>query len=722
MSIRYKLALIFLITLIFCENRALTAVSINEQNNSFKIAIFKEDGFPYVGTPEEFSAEWVGRILAEEYDIVYLNTEKLKDESLLNINRIDLLILPYGEAVPEGGLPTIVKFIKEGGGLFTTAGRPFRYILMKGDKSWEKINSSKTEKYISSLGLNSYIIYSKDIAAIKATSEIFDMEFDMKLPPSHDQYGLCVKTSERIYTTPPIKGNVFPYRIAARNFIAPIILIDNDDNYIGAPLTLVKSWSNPYKTTDRVPNKWCLIGFTGESHPLNTSDKNSAKRLKEILKFLSSKIILVGVETDYASYRDGEPISITTNVLNYGTGIKDVDIEFYIIEGDKILFKAEKRTLVGPQEKKEISVLMKPERLQGDFYEVKSVLKVNDKIVDEENNGFTVWHSDRLVGARDLTIKGKYFYQNERPFYLYGINYYESRTGGLMWVRPNILDIEKDISLMSRLGINFLRVHYHHPKWFRDYLEIRGLPLFDCFTGIGKSPLPDERSLRILDAFIILCRKYNIYFQPDLFTLVPEEMGDPEGWIGDLGRATDYEKIAVQKKFIKVLSDRYRNIPNIIWDLWNEPFLGKENSSFLKKWVREIVDAFRSNGDRHLITLGSDEGVEFEDELDFISGHGHEVRIPNVNKPFIVQEIWNESDLSPQAEKRQAEKLRKDFAACIDQGGAGFVPWQWTRQSCLWDDASNSERWDDELGLCVREDRSLKPAGKLYMNLIRDLQ
>lgn len=711
---RYSVVAIFFIFLS-------SDVFAGERGSSFKIAVFREENFPYIGTPEGFSSDWIKKNLGEEYEVIYLDTEKFKNRSLFNVDEIDLLILPYGESIPEEALPLIVEFVKDGGGIFTTGGRPFGAVFKKKDNRWEREALSDGRKYSSSLGLYFYKIFSKDITSIKSESPLWGSAFYMA-KPLNAQYGVCVKTSEAFQNIPPTKGNVFPYRIPARDFMTPVIFLDKKGNYTGAPITLVKSWKNPYKNSDSVPNKWCIISAEGESHPLNPRDDSSVIRLKKLAKFLNTKIIITGVETDFASYREGEDIWITVKILNYGESDKEVNLIVFSEGDNNDLLKEERKILVGGHKEDEINIEWNPGRLPEDFYKIKAVLEVDGEAVDEGYNGFTVWHEDVIKNTIPLTINGKDFYRNERPFYLYGVNYYESKTGELMWVRPNIMDIEKDLREMAQFGINFLRVHYHHPKWFIDYLKIKGLPLSDYFDDVTPSPLPDEKSLRILDAFIILCSRYNIYFQPDLFTLVPDEMGSPEGWIGDLERCRDAEKIKMQKEFVKLLSERYKEAPNVMWDLWNEPFLQKEDVSFLKKWAGEIVGYFRANGDRHLITLGSDESIELEDELDFVSGHGYEVKVPDVKKPFVFQEAWNGSDISPENEKKQADKLKRDFEACIGQGGAGFAPWQWTRQARLWDASGEAERWDNELGLCVREDGSLKPAGKMYMDLIRDTQ
>lgn len=722
MLMKHKFLIGFLFLFVFMSGPQSINLYASGHNDSFKIAIFKEDGFPYKETPKDLTVEWLGSHIEGDFDILFLNTEGLNDRSLLNAGNVDLLILPYGESVPEEGLLPIVKFIKNGGGLFTTAGRPFGSVFKKGDKYWEEVDSLDAERYLGELGINCYKIYKEDIAsAHPGVSYILDGEFEMNNPP-YDQYGLYVKTSEKIYNKPPTAGNVFPHRIPARVSVGPLMLMDRDNNYIGAPLILVKSWKNPYRSTERIPEKWCLAGFVGEDHPLNPNDKNSVERLKNIIDFLSTRFILTQVGTEYASYRKGETVNITARVLNYGTKKRDVTIDFFLIEENEILLQKEKRIFLEGLEEKEVGVAFESGKMTNDFYEIKAILSLDNRIIDEVSNGFTVWHADRLRKGQDITVKGKQFYRDNRPLYLYGTNYYESSHGELMWVNPNMHNIHKDICLMSGFGINFLRVHYHHPKWFRDYLKTAGPSVSDYFQNLADSPLPDEGSLRILDAFIILCHKYNIYFQPDLFTLVPEEMGSPRGWIGDLQRCTDYEKIEVQKKFVKILSERYNGIKNITWDLWNEPFLGQENIYFLRNWVKEMVDSFRSNGDRHLITLGSDESIEMADVLDFICGHGHDIEIPDSDKPFVMQEIWNEADLTPEGEKNQALKLERDFEMFTKKAAAGFVPWQWTRQSRLWDEMGAAERWDNELGLCVREDGSMKPAGKIYKKLINRAQ
>ena len=208
----------------------------------------------------------------------------------------------------------------------------------------------------------------------------------------------------------------------------------------------------------------------------------------------------------------------------------------------------------------------------------------------------------------------------------------------------------------------------------------------------------------------------------DIFSLVPQEMGNPVGWLGLKERIIDENKIIAQKKFITLLAARYKDVPGITWDLWNEPRLGKDDLDLLKSWAGEIKEAFREHGDNHLITIGDDLSLNLADVLDYACVHTYEPAeftfIKDLDKPFIFQEVWNEAGCSLDEEIKQKEELAKDFNASLETQAAGFVPWQWTRQARLWDNASDSEKWDNDLGLYVREDGSLKPAGEIYYSLI----
>ena len=123
----------------------------------------------------------------------------------------------------------------------------------------------------------------------------------------------------------------------------------------------------------------------------------------------------------------------------------------------------------------------------------------------------------------------------------------------------------------------------------------------------------------------------------------------------------------------------------VTWDLWNDPRLDKTDLNLLKNWAGEIKKEFRKYGDNHLITIGDDLSLNLMDVLDYACVHTYNPAeftvIKDIGKPFIFQEVWNEAGCSLNDEIRQKNELTKDFNAFLETQAAGFVPWQWTRQS-----------------------------------------
>lgn len=667
--------------------------------SQFKIAIFKEEGFPAVGAPALLSPEWLYNCLSGNFSVSYLDSNKLSDKRYFNSGIFDLLILPYGETFPYRAFENIKEYLFEGGGILNIAGRPFWVPMDKKDGKWEKINISDPYKeFLSVLGIKYY--------------ESLDNE----------NIGLNVTTSLGFSPIKPTHGNIFPYRIPVRDFY---FLETNNRKGNKQPVVFIKSWGNPYiKDSKNIPRKWCLIGSRGENNPLNPKDSIAKQNLIEIVEYLSFPIIIHELITDLAAYKQRENVKVSIKVMNNGKTNEScmVDFEFLDKSGESV-YKKRKYIKLGAGQIITLKEVWNPEEFKSDFYQVKAILKKNGLILDKEENGFVVINENVLRSGPTIQIKGEEFVIGGKKSLILGVNYYESKLGELMWLRPNILKVREDFKSMQNLGINFVRIHYHHSKWFRDYFtQVINENIPSYFRIADNTALPSERSLRILDAIIYLAQEQNLIFCMDIFSLVPTEMGNPVGWLGLKERIIDKDKIAIQKKFIKLIAQRYKDVPGITWDLWNEPRLEENNIELLRNWAGEIKEVFRENNNNHLITIGDDLSLRLLDMLDYACLHTYEPAeinsIQSLGKPVIFQEAWNPSGCSLDEEKRQAEELKKDFGAFLKTKAAGFVPWQWARQARLWNNAYDSERWDDELGVCVHDDGSLKPAGQDYRALI----
>lgn len=697
--------------------------------NQYRVVMFKEEKFPSsIGLPLGLTPEWLGwNLQTQGWQVSYFNVKQLSDRSLFNADEIDLLVLSYGEAFPLEAFNFIQDYIEEGGGLFSIAGKPFWKPMKKIGSEWLEVPCNSYEEFLSKLGIKYYQSEIKPVAC-EFNQELFNVPIG-KFLFTESAVGVSVVTGEKINTLAPTHGNVFPYRLPCRNFMPVARSLNEFGEILACPMILVKSWKNPYKKEGKIPNKWCLNAISGEKHPFNPQWPYAKTILNHLMGYLSEKIVIHNLETDYACYHQGEQVKFEAQVLNYGRIKKALQANLKIKDSsNKIVYQIIKEIELLPDTEITIGDLWIPRKFSDDFYVVEAVIEDNGRFIDKETNGFVVWNDETLSEDKQFEINGKDFFIGGKKTFLSGTNYYESKLGELAWLHPNMLSITEDFQKMQKLGINFIRIHYHHSKWFRDYIvKVAQLPLDNYFEAADKSTLPSKRSLRIFDAFIQLSQKYDLIFCADLFTLVPEEMGNPKGWLGLAERIIEPQKIRIQKEFIKILAKRYKDISGITWDLWNEPRLEKqEDIDLLKEWAKQLVTVFRENGDKHPITVGEDVSLELLDVLDYVSIHTYEPEKfnppSNLNKPFIFQEVWNDVGCSLEDEIKQAEKLKKDFYSALEKGASGFAPWQWIRQARLWNDTNQPEQWDDELGTFTHDDGTLKPAGKAYSLLINELK
>jgi hypothetical protein len=235
-------------------------------------------------------------------------------------------------------------------------------------------------------------------------------------------------------------------------------------------------------------------------------------------------------------------------------------------------------------------------------------------------------------------------------------------------------------------------------------------------------PMPDEAGWRIFDTFIYLCQKLGIAYGGDLFTLVPEEMGDPRGWFPMTEALVSEEARAHARKFLILLTARYSQVPCILWDLWNEPGV---DPGLLRDWTVDMRKCLASSAVKRLITVGS--APDLGDAMDFVGLHTQIKGIggyPNdSHKPVIAQEVYLDRNEDLEAEMDQAVAMRLGILSSVQAGLAGFAPWSWTRQMRLWQDSYEHdaqfrmETWDDRLGCQTHDDGTLKPAGLVFKDM-----
>jgi hypothetical protein len=707
---------------------SLLAEEINKQASKGKIivGIFRDKAFAGKEVPRgleyrHFLETWGKN---PNVFIVPLDANQIRSYSIIEKAHIDILVFPYGSVIPMDAYrfysaQWLNRFMRKGGAVLTTGGIPF---VKQANNNGDILPTDTPEKlieiydkWVSKFGVKFYpCAYAPDY-------EKFNADF---LPSLKDQtnitpaeYGITVNNSSRSPVPAPPNGNVFPERYPVKQIIP---LSWGTDKY-GAVISTTGVLAQDYETGG------IRLHFSheGEQHPLSPHNANFAQTMSGIFDLLSNKIFAGELECEYACYRQGETVNIASQIINFEKPGADVKLRVSIKSGDETVFEDAKEAILS----KGVNIYewsYNPEIFKRDEYIVTLDVIKDGRVVSRSENGFAVW-SDEIIGSSaSISLSREYFAVNGKGRFITGTNYYESTRGEIMWFRPDVKNIMRDFRQMAECGVNMIRPHYHHLKWFHDYLKYHHGSLFPFFSELENIEstsgyMPDERAWRIFDLFIYLCHKHGIIYNGDLFTLVPSEMGDPRGWFGTAEAVIDYNCRPAQREFLEALEKRYKDMPLIAWDLFNEPYMVSDDD--VRKWAEDLCSTIKAVNPDRLLCVGGP--FSLGGELDFDCPHGklREDYINKNSKPLLLQELHIDKPEPLEYEILQGEILRRIMVASLRSGTAGVCPWSWTRQMRLWQDSYEHhhtfpmEKWDDRLGLHTHDDGTLKIAGKIFRDI-----
>jgi len=631
-------------------------------------------------------------------------------ESLFK-SHVDILVIPKLEGVPEQAYRNLKKYLAQGGAIVLSAEDLFlaqiedSYLpIFETRKHYPDEYFRRTASY---LGLKPYVSQVSPQSAVVDTDFLPQMEprLAAALPP---RGVYCATGSDVLHSEPPF-GHVFPERYpVSRNYVV-VAGVDISGEHLTSSAVFCQNWENGSRIVAVASNE--------KGGLLDPGMKWFAPFVTGAARFCGSRAMIEFLQPEYACYRRGEPVTVRYSVRNFSDHAVDCELDLEIATAKEALPPTARTVHIPAGERQTGTFERLPVSRSDDVHTLRLRLRANEGVQSRAENAFVIWDENIAAQGPTISASGKYFSFNGKPALIAGTNYYESQIGELMWLRPNVERLDRDLSRMADCGMRYVRIHYHHPKWFHDYFRYMHDTLPDYFEQ-EHGPLPDEPMLRIFDAHVYLCQKYGIVYGGDLFTLLPEELGDPRGWYGVHDYASFPEKFQWQRRFLELLVPRYLNVPGIAWDLYNEP-KGVDEQVF-RTWAGEIRKVIREMGDTHPITVGTENPARFDSVVDFYAEHRNFSMAGKLRadtpKPEMLQEVWLDRPPTRDGDSAQREDMRQALLAAFGSGQGGFSPWQWTNQARLWSDYRTyiGEVWDDRLGCCTRDDGTLKPAGGFY--------
>jgi hypothetical protein len=353
-------------------------------------------------------------------------------------------------------------FLRRGGAVLTTGGIPFS----RQADPWGKHMDIGTpqqlrevfDKWIAKFGVKYYQCEHRP-AQETADTELLPELAGARWTPSAT--GVVVVNSAHEPVPKPPAGNVFPERTPART-VLPLIASRSPDGQLDCVSAVL---SQDFVDGSR------RIHFTheGDGHPLDPAAPHFKALLIRLLSLLRNRLMVQDVEAGFACYRQGEEVAIRGEVANHEAAPTRATVLLEVLADDRVVFRHEE-TRVLSLGRTALQWTWRPERFDTDAYQIRLSLRRDGALVSRGVNGFVVWDEAVIQRGPKVGRQGAFLTINGKPTYITGTNYYESTRGEAMWYRPNVWALITDHRRMQADGVNMIRPHYHHRKWFRDYL------------------------------------------------------------------------------------------------------------------------------------------------------------------------------------------------------------------------------------------------------------
>lgn len=229
-------------------------------------------------------------------------------------------------------------------------------------------------------------------------------------------------------------------------------------------------------------------------------------------------------------------------------------------------------------------------------------------IVTAGPKDFTISSSGKiLVGARPLHVEGRYIKNDlENIIFLRGVNrdHFHDVSSGAWgdWGTLFTSEAAKELDYMKTWGTNVLRLitaiqfwNENTPAWID-----------------GQQRTHQEAIKTIIE----MCAERDIYVVYCPWTVASGHRDEGLPWPP---YTTDSNVIADLQAFVSYwvdVSRELRQYPNIIYEIWNEPWAGGTSPADLTVWHdgwNSVINAIRNDGDEHLIVVMYDSAAYWPD-------------------------------------------------------------------------------------------------------------
>jgi hypothetical protein len=717
-----------------------------------KVVVLEQPGFPTIAS-QPVSRDALAKAL-DGMEPVFADIRGLRDATTLK--DAELLVLPYGSAVPADAWASIAGYLKSGGNLLVLGGQPLRVPVTEAGGKFKQARPQDT--------------YSRE-AGIRHTYEVpyrdgatFAWRHGYSFLPA-----LEIRARRFFALEGRLDGLGYMVSSSGTEVAGPVVVVDHvsqDDPMRGSRAVMLDFepepgyWESPYGIT----------------------------LMREAAEYARQGATSFWIEVLFSTLKPGETAQAVVhlhNVHRQRLGLPVAgEVQVELLTGSSVIETAR----VACSGSGVDAQVYFQKRLPPGFYSVRGRYEGGGRPREFHQTGFWVEDEKLLTSGPVLGVSGDFLTRDGKPYFPVGTNYFTTEEDGWDFSGPrNAWVWDRDFADMARHGVNFVRTGV----WLPD------IKFIEPATGTV-----NERFLRNLEAFLLSARRHGIFVNFTFFAFTPRTIGRPfENTPGPLPNPyLDQAAVRAERDYVLSVVNRFRDVPWLCWDLINEPnfsnpqrlwkgntpngdpaevaawrnWLREKYSSLAELaaawsvtpeelgsfdsvplpgeadlafsrygnprqvravdynlfaqdafsgWVRTMVAAIRSTGSQQLIDVGQDEGgvadrvlnlfyanagVAFttnhtywrDDALLWDSLAAKRSGMPNITGETGYQPVWSADGTWRYDEITGYPLLERKWALGFAAGSSGVLTWQWAREPDFGMKRSDGSAkiWQDMLG------------------------
>jgi Beta-galactosidase len=491
-----------------------------------KVVIFWQESFPTVAS-QTIARETLVQAL-EGMDPAFTNLEGLKDSSVLA--SAELLVLPYGSALPVDAWASIHEYLEAGGNCLILGGQPFRVPVALSEGTFKQARPQDT--------------YSRELE-FRHTYEVptpGDTKFEWK--PGYSFLRAPVIRAARFFAVEGrLDGLGYMVNLKGTELAAPVIVSDHSG--VAGRASEMRGSRIVALDFEPVPGYW--------------ESPDGISLIRQSAEYARQGATAFWLEMLFSTLKPEERPEIVVHLLNARRDRMNVpltgDVKVELLSGQTVLETAQVLCRGGRVDES----LLFHKSLAPGFYTIRGLYQEDGHIREFYQNGFWVEDEALLRSGPILGVRGDFLTRDGKPFFPVGTNYFGTEQNGWDFSGPrNAWIWERDFAEMEQNGVTFVRTGVWMP--YKRFVE----PL----TG-----QVNERFLRNLEAYLLCARQHNIVVNFTFFAFVPRisTRFGPDAASPEPNAYIDPPSIRAEQDYILSVVNRFRNIPWLSWDLINEP-------------------------------------------------------------------------------------------------------------------------------------------------------